>query len=86
MKHLGKKSKQPKNPDIKILDKVKNPNVGKNFVLRLTQPEFTCLCPITEQPDFAHIVIDYIPNKWIVESGEFTLSVGDLKTNFIVNE
>ena len=43
MKHLGKNSKQPKNPDIKILDKVKNLNDEKNYVIRLTQPEFTCL-------------------------------------------
>ena len=73
MKHLGKNSKQPKNPDIKILDKVKNLNKEKNYVIRLTQPEFTCLCPITEQPDFAHIIIDYIPNKWIVESKSLKL-------------
>ena len=65
MKHLGKQSKQPTSPNIKILDKVKNNNVGSNYVIRLIQPEFTCLCPITGQPDFAHIVIDYIPNKWI---------------------
>ena len=39
----------------------------------ITQPEFTCLCPITGQPDFAHIVIDYIPNKWIVESKSLKL-------------
>ena len=73
MKHLGKQSSQPTSPDIKILDKVKNNNVGSNYVIRLTQPEFTCLCPITGQPDFAHIVIDYIPNKWIVESKSLKL-------------
>lgn len=73
MKHLGKQSKQPTSPNIKILDKVKNNNIGSNYVIRLTQPEFTCLCPITGQPDFAHIVIDYIPNKWIVESKSLKL-------------
>ena len=75
MKHLGKQSKQPTSPNIKILDKVKNNNVGSNYVIRLTQPEFTCLCPITGQPDFAHIVIDYIPNKWIVESKSLNYSL-----------
>ena len=49
MKHLGKNSKQPKNPDIRILDKVKTQTAEKNYVIRLTQPEITCLCPITEQ-------------------------------------
>ena len=73
MKHLGKQSKQPTSQNIKILDKVKNNNVGSSYVIRLTQPEFTCLCPITGQPDFAHIVIDYIPNKWIVESKSLKL-------------
>ena len=73
MKHLGKQSKQPTSPNIKILDKVKNNKVGSSYVIRLTQPEFTCLCPITGQPDFAHIVIDYIPNKWIVESKSLKL-------------
>jgi 7-cyano-7-deazaguanine reductase len=73
MKHLGKQSEQPTSPNIKILDKVKNNNVGSSYVIRLTQPEFTCLCPITGQPDFAHIVIDYIPNKWIVESKSLKL-------------
>ena len=73
MKHLGKQSKQHTSPNIKILDKVKNNNIGSNYVIRLTQPEFTCLCPITGQPDFAHIVIDYIPNKWIVESKSLKL-------------
>mgnify|MGYP003322109484 FL=1 len=48
-------------------------SVGSNYVIRLIQPEFTCLCPITGQPDFAHIVIDYIPNKWIVESKSLKL-------------
>ena len=46
---------------------------GKHYVVRFTCPEFTSLCPITGQPDFAHIVIDYIPRDWIVESKSLKL-------------
>ena len=44
-----------------------NPHVADNYVVRFVQPEFTSLCPITGQPDFAHLVIDYIPDRWLVE-------------------
>ncbi|MFT6332227.1 MAG: 7-cyano-7-deazaguanine reductase [Lentimonas sp.] len=66
---LGEKSHyQYSNPDLKILDKVPNPHKNTNFVITLTCPEFTSICPITGQPDFAHLVIDYIPGDHIVES------------------
>ena len=72
MKHLGKPNKQPNKPSIKILDKIKN-NEKEKFLVRFSQPEFTSICPVTSQPDFAHIVIDYVPNKWIVESKSLKL-------------
>ncbi len=50
-----------------------NPSHGRHYVVRFTCPEFTSLCPITGQPDFAHIVIDYIPRDWIVESKSLKL-------------
>lgn len=56
------------NPDIKILEKVANPHLDVDYAIRFTCPEFTSLCPVTGQPDFAYIVIDYIPKKHIVES------------------
>ena len=52
------------------------PSRGKHYVVRFTCPEFTSLCPITGQPDFAHIVIDYIPRDWIVESKSLKLYLG----------
>ena len=70
---LGYKSKVPEFPDKKILEKVKNPKIGVNYTVRFTCPEFTSICPVTSQPDFAHIVIDYVPNKFIVESKSFKL-------------
>ena len=63
---LGDKSKIPEFPDKNILEKVNNPKIGLDYNIRFTCPEFTSICPVTSQPDFAHIVIDYVPNKFIV--------------------
>ena len=65
---LGTKTQVPNSPDAAILEVVDNPATGAEYVVRFTCPEFTSLCPLTGQPDFAHIVIDYIPRKVIVES------------------
>ena len=70
---LGYKSQVPEIPDKNILEKVKNPKIGLDYSIRFTCPEFTSICPVTSQPDFAHIVIDYVPNKFIVESKSFKL-------------
>ena len=61
------------NPSIKILEKVANPHADVDYVITLTCPEFTSICPVTGQPDFAHLVIDYIPKKYIVESKSLKL-------------
>lgn len=55
-------------PSEKFLQKVENPHQDVDYVIRFTCPEFTSICPITGQPDFANILIDYVPNKSIVES------------------
>ena len=60
---LGNKSKIPEVPDRNILEKVQNPKIGINYSIRLTCPEFTSICPVTSQPDFAYIIIDYVPDK-----------------------
>ncbi len=70
---LGQLSTIPANPDAAILERVSAPAAGQNYVIRFTAPEFTSLCPITGQPDFAHIVLDYIPDAWIVESKSLKL-------------
>ena len=72
MKHLGKENKKFTEPSVKILDKIENKQ-KENFLVRFSQPEFTSICPVTSQPDFAHIVIDYVPSKWIVESKSLKL-------------
>ena len=70
---LGYKSDIPEFPDKNVLEKIKNPKAGVNYSIRLTCPEFTSICPVTSQPDFAYIIIDYIPNNLIVESKSFKL-------------
>ena len=70
---LGKPAKQPQSPDEAVLEAVPNPHPGSDYVIRFTAPEFTTLCPITGQPDFAHFVIDYVPGKTIVESKSLKL-------------
>jgi 7-cyano-7-deazaguanine reductase len=70
---LGYKSKIPEFPVSDTLEKVKNPKAEINYSIRLTCPEFTSICPVTSQPDFAYIIIDYVPNKYIVESKSFKL-------------
>lgn len=63
----------PESPDKAIIEKVSNPNKDINYVVRFTCPEFTSVCPITHQPDFAHLMIDYIPKNFIVESKSLKL-------------
>ena len=70
---LGRPAKTPSSPDKAKLESVPNPHTDADYVVRFTAPEFTTLCPITGQPDFAHFVIDYVPDKAIVESKSLKL-------------
>jgi len=70
---LGRTVKQPASPDKARLESVANPHPDADYVVRFTAPEFTTLCPITGQPDFAHLVIDYVPGAAIVESKSLKL-------------
>ena len=70
---LGQYTAQPQTPEQAVLERVPNPHPGTHYVARFTAPEFTSLCPITAQPDFAHLVIDYIPGEWLVESKSLKL-------------
>ncbi|RMF12472.1 MAG: NADPH-dependent 7-cyano-7-deazaguanine reductase QueF [Alphaproteobacteria bacterium] len=70
---LGGESRIPESPDAARLETVANPHPGENYLIRFTCPEFTSLCPVTGQPDFAHLVIDYIPRERIVESKSLKL-------------
>jgi 7-cyano-7-deazaguanine reductase len=70
---LGKESPIPASPAEAVLETVANPHPGTVYLVRFTCPEFTTLCPVTGQPDFAHLVIDYVPAKLLVESKSLKL-------------
>jgi 7-cyano-7-deazaguanine reductase len=78
---LGRQVKWPQSPDEARLDTVANPHSDVDYVVRFTAPEFTILCPITGQPDFAHFVIDYCPRGAIVESKSLKLLLGSYRNH-----
>ena len=86
LRHLGKPSEMPQRPEDAALDRVPNPHSDTMFVARFTQPEFTSLCPVTAQPDFAHLVIDYIPNEWMVESKSLKLYFNSFRNHQAFHE
>ena len=63
----------PTTPDRALLERVPYPHPRKRSLVRFTAPEFTALCPVTGQPDFAHLVIDYVPSRWLIESKSLKL-------------
>lgn len=73
LSQLGQAVEAPTSPEAAVLERVPNGNAGTDYVVRFTAPEFTSLCPMTGQPDFAHIVIDYIPGDFLVESKSLKL-------------
>lgn len=68
LKQLGANVPQPQSPQDAVIETVPNPQPDVNYCVRFTAPEFTSLCPLTGQPDFAHLVLDYVPDEKLVES------------------
>ena len=83
---LGSATPLPSSPDEAELERVANPHPDKRYVTRFVAPEFTSLCPITGQPDFAHLVIDYVPGKWLVESKSLKLYLGAFRNHGAFHE
>ena len=81
LKHLGKPTRIPAAPDPATLDRVANPHADTRYVARFTAPEFTVLCPITGQPDFALLIIDYAPRRWLVESKSLKLYLASYRNH-----
>ena len=79
--HLGQASQLPASPDAAVLDYPANPRPGTDYLIRFAVPEFTSLCPVTGQPDFAHLVIDYVPGTRIVESKALKLFLGSFRNH-----
>ncbi|MFL6799772.1 MAG: preQ(1) synthase [Xanthobacteraceae bacterium] len=69
----------PASPGDAVLDRVANPHRDSDYVARFTAPEFTTICPVTGQPDFALLVIDYVPGKWLLESKSLKLYLGSFR-------
>jgi 7-cyano-7-deazaguanine reductase len=83
---LGAKSPVPASPGKAVLDRAANPHRGEDYLVRFVQPEFTSLCPITGQPDFAHLVIDYVPDRWLVESKSLKLYFASFRNHGAFHE
>lgn len=78
---LGRPSAIPASPGEAKLEAVANPHPGTLYVVRFTVPEFTTLCPVTGQPDFAHLVIDYVPRDLLVESKSLKLYLSSFRNH-----
>lgn len=83
---LGRMTALPSDPGAAILEKVPNPALGHSYVVRFVAPEFTSLCPLTGQPDFAHLVIDYVPGAFLVESKSLKLFLGSFRNHGAFHE
>jgi 7-cyano-7-deazaguanine reductase len=84
--NLGQASPLPASPDVAVLETVPNPHRDTDYLIRFTAPEFTALCPVTGQPDFAHIVIDYAPDETIVESKSLKLFLASFRNHGAFHE
>ncbi len=83
---LGARAELPASPEAAIIETVPNPHPGTLYLVRFTCPEFTALCPITGQPDFAHLVIDYLPEAALVESKSLKLYLGSFRNHGAFHE
>jgi 7-cyano-7-deazaguanine reductase len=83
---LGQMAALPASPEDAINDPVPNPHPDLDYVARYTCPEFTSICPVTGQPDFAHLVIDYVPDLSLVESKSLKLFLGSFRNHGAFHE
>lgn len=83
---LGGRSDIAADPACAVLERVPNPHSDCHFAARFTVPEFTSLCPVTGQPDFAHLVIDYVPDQWLVESKSLKLFLTSFRNHGAFHE
>src|SRR5262245_29759429 len=83
---LGQPAPIPASPDQAVLERVANPHTDGHYLARFAAPEFTSLCPATAQPDFAQLVVDYAPDKWIVESKSLKLYLQSFRNHGAFHE
>ena len=85
-KVLGKSIIVPKSPEGFKFDLIKNSNKKLVFNIRLSVSEFTSICPVTKQPDFGILIIDYVPKNWLVESKSFKTYIHSYRNYGIFHE
>jgi len=85
LEQLGSDTPLPDNPETAALERVANP-CDAPYMIRFACPEFTSICPVTGAPDFAHLVIDYVPRDWIVESKSLKLFLGSFRNHGAFHE
>ena len=83
---LGKDAAIPASPEDAVLERVPNPHADADYLTRFTCPEFTSICPVTGQPDFAHLVIDCVPDKWLLESKSLKLYLTSFRNHGAFHE
>ena len=83
---LGREAHGFASPDEAVLERVPNPQKGQLYLARFTAPEFTSLCPVTGQPDFAQLVIDYAPGDWLIESKSLKLYLASFRNHGAFHE
>jgi len=83
---LGRPTSLPASPDAAQLDRVANPHPDSPYAARFTFPEFTSMCPVTGQPDFAILVIDYVPARWLIESKSLKLYLNSFRNQGAFHE
>jgi 7-cyano-7-deazaguanine reductase len=83
---LGRAAPLPSSPEEARLDRVPNPHADTDYLARFTVPEFTSLCPVTGQPDFATLVIDYMPGAWLIESKSLKLYLASFRNHGAFHE
>src|SRR3978361_485577 len=83
---LGRETRWPQSPEEALRERAANPHPDALYLARFTAPEFTSLCPVTGQPDFAHVVIDYAPDGWLVESKSLKLYLGSFRNHGAFHE
>ena len=83
---LGRHAPTPTSPEEAQLERIPSPHPTRRYLVRFTAPEFTSLCPVTGQPDFAHLVIDYVPDRWIVESKSLKLFLTSFRNHGAFHE
>ncbi|GJL95390.1 MAG: NADPH-dependent 7-cyano-7-deazaguanine reductase [Hyphococcus sp.] len=86
LSQLGVRTETPASPDKAQLETALNPHPDTLYLARFAAPEFTSICPVTGQPDFAHLVIDYAPDKLIVESKSFKLFLSSFRNHGAFHE